>query len=307
VLMLVALPRLDSSANRLVAVSGSLIALASFALTGHAATAAPQWLMRWAVPVHALCAAFWLGTLPLILAALRGTPEDAHKLVTRFSRDAIVVLTVLLALGLTIALVQLEHVAMLWQSAYGIVLAGKLAAVALLLAVAVHNKWYATPVLARDAAAGASVLRQAIHAEYLLFAAILAFTAVLGQLEPPRTAVMRDTQAAAGGKADFTASVVEGGHTIALSVAPARAGHNALAVDVSDAAGRRVTPREVTLELALPAAGIEPIRRKAAADPSGRFVYHGSDLALSGRWRVEVHVLIDDFTKRSVTFDVPIR
>jgi copper transport protein len=100
---------------------------------------------------------------------------------------------------------------------------------------------------------------------------------------------------------------VEGGHTIALSVAPARAGHNALAVDVTDSAGRRVTPREVALELALPAAGIEPIRRKATADASGRFVYHGSDLALSGRWRVEVHALIDDFTKRIASFDVPIR
>jgi copper transport protein len=263
--------------------------------------------MRWAVPVHALCAAFWLGALPLLLTGLRHAPETAHRIVVRFSRDAIVVVTVLLVLGIAIALVQLQHVAMLWQSTYGIVLAGKLAAVALLLAVAVHNKWYATPLLARDAAAGASVLRQAIHAEYLLFAAILAFTAVLGQLEPPRTAVMRDTQAAAGGKPDFTAAVTEAGHTVALSVAPARTGHNALAVDVSDAAGRRVVPREVALELALPAAGIEPIRRKAVADASGRFVYHGSDLALTGRWRVEVHVLIDDFTKRIAAFDVPIR
>jgi len=307
VLMIVAVPRLGSSANRLVAVSGSLIALGSFALTGHAATAAPQWLMRWAVPVHALCAAFWLGALPLLLTVLRDAPETAHKLVVRFSRDAIVVVAVILALGLAIAIVQIEHVAMLWQSTYGIVLAGKLAAVALLLAVAAHNKWYATPLLARDGAAGASVLRQAIHAEYLVFAAVLAFTAVLGQLEPPRTAVMRDTQAAAGHKADFTASVVEGGHTIALSVAPARAGHNAFAVDVTDAAGRRVTPADVTLELALPEAGIEPIRRKAAGDGSGRFVYHGSDVALSGRWRIEVHALIDDFTKRIAAFDVPIR
>jgi copper transport protein len=306
-LILVALPRLDLSANRVVAVSGSLIALASFAFTGHAATAPPQWLMRWSVPVHALCAAFWLGALPLLLWVLRATPETAHRLVMRFSRHAVAAVALILALGLAIAVVQLEHFAMLWQSTYGIVLAGKLAAVALLLAVAAHNKWYATPLLAGDVASAASALRQAIHAEYLLFAAILAFTATLGQLEPPRSAVVRDREALAGGKADFIARAAEAGHTIVLAVAPARAGHNALAVEVTDAAGRHVTPAEVVLELALPAAGIEPIRRKAAPEPSGRFVYHSNDLALSGRWRIEVHVLIDDFTKRIVTFDVPIR
>jgi copper transport protein len=307
VLILVALPRLELAANRLVAVSGSLIALASFALTGHAATAAPQWFMRAAVPLHALCAAFWLGALPLLLWILRGAAEIAHPLVIRFSRYAVATVAVILVLGVAIALVQLRHIEMLWQTAYGVVLAGKLAAVGLLLAVATHNKWYATPLLARDPSVGATLLRQAIHAEYLLFAAILVFTAVLGQIEPPRTAVLRDTEAVARGHADFIARATEGGHTIVLSVAPARTGHNALAVEVTDAAGVRVQPAEVTLELALPAAGIEPIRRKAVADPSGRFVHHSSDLAFSGAWRVEVHVLIDDFTKRIAVFDVPIR
>jgi copper transport protein len=304
VLMLVALPRLDSSANRVVAVAASLIAVMSFALTGHAATAAPQWFMRAAVPLHALCAAFWLGALPLLVTALRRTPATAHAFVARFSRHAIATVAVILVLGLAIALVQLKHLAMLWQTTYGIVLMGKLAAVGLLLAVAAHNRWYATPRLARHGAGAA--LTRAIHAEYLLFAAILAFTAMLGQIEPPRAAVARDTAALAGGRADFTARTAHAGHSIALSVVPARAGHNALAIDVTDPAGQPVTPREIVLEFSLPAAGIEPIRRRATAE-SGRFVHHSNELALSGRWRVEVHVLIDDFTKRIAAFDVPIR
>ena len=160
---------------------------------------------------------------------------------------------------------------MLWQSPYGIVLMGKLAAVALLLAVAVHNKWYATPLLRRDAAAGQRVLTQAISAEYLLFAAILGFTAALAQIEPPRTTVLRDATTLTQGQANFAERVSDGGHTIALSIAPARAGHNAFAVDVTDAAGQRVRPAEVALDLSLPAAGIEPIRRKATAEPSGRY------------------------------------
>jgi copper transport protein len=306
VLILAALPRLGRS--RLVALAGSLIAMASFALTGHAATAAPAWLMRWAVPLHALCAAFWLGALPLLIAAVRAGPAgEAYRLLARFSAQAVVVVIVILTLGVAIALVQIGHVAMLWQTPYGIVLMGKLAAVALLLAVAAHNKWHATPLLAGGGASAQRAFLRAIAAEYVLFAAIVGFTAALGQIEPPRAVVERDTRALARGQADFVATVTEAGRTVTLSVAPARAGHNALAVEVTDAVGQRMLPQEVSLEMSLPSAGIEPLRRKAEREPSGYFIYHSNDLALVGRWRIEVHVLLDDFTKTIASFDVAIR
>jgi len=264
--------------------------------------------MRCAVPLHALCAAFWLGALPLLMASLRAEPpDDAHRYVVRFSAYALVAVTLLLALGVTIAVVQIEHVALLWRTTYGFVLMAKLVAVALLLAVAAHNKWYATPLLADDSASGKAVFVRAIWAEYLLFAAILAFTAMLGQIEPPRAVVERDTRAAAGGKAEFSETQAQDRYRVTLSVAPAAAGHNALAVDVVDVDGRAVAPREVALELSLPAAGIEPLRRQAERDAGGRFIYHSNDLALAGRWRIDAHVLIDDFTKTIVPFDVPIR
>jgi copper transport protein len=306
-LMLAALPRLEHGSNRLVAVAGSLIALGSLALTGHAATAAPQWLMRWAVPLHALCAAFWLGALPLLAAAVRTEPpERAHRYAVRFSAYALVAVTTMLALGLALAVVQVEQLALMWQTAYGIVLQCKLAAIALLLAVAAYNKWHATPLLAAGSPGARAIFRRAIYAEYLLFAGIIAFTAMLGEIEPPRAQVERDARALTGG-ADFTESRTQAGYRITLSVAPARAGHNALAIDMTDADGRTVTPREVALELSLPAAGIEPLRRQAQHHASGRFIHHGNDLAWAGRWRIEVHALIDDFTKPIVAFDVPIR
>jgi copper transport protein len=148
---------------------------------------------------------------------------------------------------------------------------------------------------------------RAIWAEYVLFAVILVLTAMLGQIEPPRTLVARDTSAVAGGRAEFSETQTQGQYRVTLSVAPARAGHNALAIDVADADGALVAAREVALELALPAARIEPLRRQADRDPGGRFIYHSNDLALAGRWRIETHVLIDDFTKIIVPFDVPIR
>jgi copper transport protein len=308
VLMLVALPWLERGSNRMVAVAGSLIVIASFALTGHAATAAPQWLMRWAVPLHALCAAFWLGALPLLVSAIQAGPiERAHALTARFSTHAVAAVAVILVLGVAIAVVQVEHLAMLWQTPYGVILMGKVAAVALLLAVAAHNKWYALPLLARKQAGAAAPLRRAISAEYLLFAAILAFTAALGQIEPPRSAVLRDTQALAAGQVAFRESVEASGYKVTLSVAPARTGHNAFAVAIAKADGSAASPQEVTLDMSLPAAGIASIRRQAVRDASGMFNHHGNDLVLPGRWRIEVQVLVDDFTRVGATFEVEIR
>jgi copper transport protein len=307
VLILVALPRLEHGSNRLVGVAGGLIAIAALAFSGHAATTEPRWLMRWSVPLHALCAAFWLGSLPVLAAALRREPaERARRLVDRFSAHGIAAVAVILALGAVLAVVQVAHLAMLWQTAYGAALSGKVAAVALLLGVAAHNKWRRTPRIAADATAPAALTR-AISLEYALFAVVLAFTATLGQIEPPRTTVARDTSAIAGGQADFVASLREAGYQVTLSVAPARAGHNALAVEVADAGGGAVTPQEIALEMSLPAAGIEPLRRRAVRDASGRFIHHSNDLAVAGRWRIDVHVLIDDFTRKTVTFAVPIR
>ena len=307
-LILVALPRLERGTYLLVAVFGSFMALAALGLTGHAATAAPQWLMRWAVPLHALCAAFWLGALPLLMSALRADrTDDAHRIAVRFSAYALVTVTLLLVLGVILAIVQVQHLALLWRTTYGLVLVGKLVAVGLLLAVAAHNKWYATPLLVEDDINATAVFIRAIWAEYVLFAAILVLTAMLGQAEPPRAVVERDTGAVTGGKAGFSDTQTQGRYRVTLSVAPASAGHNAIAIDVADTEGQNVAPREVALELSLPRAGIEPLRRQAERDATGRFIYHGNDLALTGRWHIEAHVLIDDFTKTIAPFDVPIR
>ncbi|HKA72775.1 MAG TPA: copper resistance protein CopC [Xanthobacteraceae bacterium] len=308
VLMLAALPRLDHGASFLIAMVGSLMAIGSLALTGHAATAAPQWLMRWAVPLHALCAAFWLGALPLLMSGLRADPPDnAHRYAVRFSAYALVAVSLLLVVGVIIAVVQVQHLALLWRTTYGLVLVGKLVAVVLLLAVAGHNKWYATPLLVEDSINGTAVFIRAVWAEYLLFAAILTFTAMLSQIEPPRSVVARDTGTATGSSAGFRDTQAQGRYRVTLAVAPASAGHNAIAVDVANADGGSVAPREVALELSLPRAGIEPLRRQADRDEAGHFIYHGNDLVLTGRWHIEVHVLIDDFTKTIVPFDVPIR
>lgn len=305
-MMLVALPRLDAPGLRIVAIVGSLLAIGSFALTGHAATAAPRWLAAPAVALHVLCAAFWLGALRPLLSALRREPAaTAARIIKRFSGYAVVMLLLLLGLGATLAALQVRHWAMLWQSPYGLVLSAKLIVVTLLLALACRNKWTLTPRL--RAGAGAPQLRASILAEYGLFALVLALTAALTQLEPPRAAVDRDYFALESGRAGFSATREEAGYRVTLSVSPARTGHNAIGVSISRVGGAPAVPKGVSLDLSLPSAGVEPMRREAEHDPSGQFVYHGNDLALAGRWRVDVRLLVDDFTEKTVTFELPVR
>jgi hypothetical protein len=42
-------------------------------------------------------------------------------------------------------------------------------------------------------------------------------------------------------------------------------------------------------------------------DAPGRFTYHSNDLAMTGRWRITVQLLIDDFTRTSFRFEVPVQ
>jgi copper transport protein len=295
-------PRLHLASHRVVALAGSLIVFGSFAIGGHAATAPPQGLMRWAVPLHALCAAFWMGALPLLLSAVRNeAPERTLRLLRRFSAYSLVAVTLLVALGVAIAFVQVSHFAALWGTTYGLVLIGKIVAVAALLAGAAHNKWRASPLLALGSASVQSTFTRGVCAEYVLFAAILALTATLGQVQPPRAAA--EQMASAG----FTATRKQDDYTVTLTVAPARTGRNALSLAVTDNTGQPASIQDVALDLAFPAAGIAPLHRKATQDVSGRFAYVGDDFSVAGRWRVDATIVVDDLTKTTVSFDVPVR
>lgn len=51
------------------------------------------------------------------------------------------------------------------------------------------------------------------------------------------------------------------------------------------------------MALALPAAGIEPLRAQARALGFGNYAVESVTLPLAGAWQVRLDLLIDDFTK----------
>jgi copper transport protein len=66
---------------------------------------------------------------------------------------------------------------------------------------------------------------------------------------------------------------------------------------VLDGAFQPLAAKEVTLVLANPAAGIEPLRLSAALAGDNRWAIDGLRIPVAGRWNLEVEILVSDFDK----------
>jgi copper transport protein len=157
--------------ERLGLLAGAFLVGASFALSGHAATSGPAWITRPALVLHALCAAYWIGSFAPLLIALRRLPrERAHVVMRAFSAGAVVAVAGLLLAGVVLAALQLRTPAALLTTDYGRLLLLKLVLVAALLGLGAFNRLVLTPALERrrEAVVG---LRRTIGADLVLAAA----------------------------------------------------------------------------------------------------------------------------------------
>jgi len=183
---------LSSHAGRAVAVVGGLIAVGSFALTGHTGSIGPGEWARLIVFVHLVGVAYWMGALlPLLLVASGPDLDRVAAVLSRFSAGAAVAVGGLIATGGVLLWLLLGTVEATLTSAYGQLALTKLAFVTALLLLAALNKFHLTPRIARGDIAAVAGLRRSIVVEIALAAAILivtaAFTTVVGPpaLEAP--------------------------------------------------------------------------------------------------------------------------
>jgi copper transport protein len=298
VLLLVGCSRMIAS--RPLALAGSILAAGSLCLSGHAATAEPRWLSAPLMAAHVVTAAFWLGSLWPLAAALRLPAPEAVMLLRRFSRLAVGAVGVLVAAGVGLAVIQLGSVAALWTSAYGIRLLVKLAFVALLLALAALNRTRLTPALAAGGGAAGRGLRTSIAAEIALGVAILAATASLGFAVPPRAL---SAPAAHG----FSTEIHADDGRAAMRIFPAAAGRNTIEVQLSDHAGTPMAAESLTLQLAQPERGIEAITRTLQPISPGLYRLEGPELSLPGTWHLRIEALVSKFHESVFETDVPVR
>jgi copper transport protein len=281
---------LSRGRSRALGLLGIALAAMGLAATGHAATAPPQTLARPAVAIHGALAMLWSGALfPLAWLAVTGHPL-LQRALSRFSAAALAGVAALLAAGATLTALQLRTPADLLDTAYGQVLAAKLVAFAALLALAAWNRVMLTkPVLAGDHGAGRRLSR-IIALEIALLLLVAGLVGVWRFTPPPRALLAAERPGVSvhihDPRAMADVLLLPGEH------AGSRAQVTLLGGDYD------VMPaKEVTVILANPEAGIEPIERKAIRLPDGRWQADGFVMPVAGRWTVRIDVLIDDFDK----------
>jgi copper transport protein len=269
---------------------------AALAVSGHAASAEPQWLTRPAVFLHGVAVAFWAGAFMPLASALASAERRAAEL-ARFSRAIPIALVLLIATGSALAIVQLRSVDALWTTSYGLILSAKLAAVALLLALGALNRYALTPPAIAGDTIAATRLRTSIKAELAIVVLIFGLVAGWRFTPPPRT-----LQLVAA--APVQVHIHTDRAMADLRFEPARAGSRSVAIALWDGNFAPLAAKEVTLQLASPDAGIEPLRLPAVWAGESSWRVDKLTIPLHGRWRITVEILIDDFSRTALTEDV---
>jgi copper transport protein len=262
---------------------------AALAASGHASSAEPQLLTRPAVFVHGIVVAFWIGAL-VPLAAVMRSPERRAVELARFSRAIPTAIILLIASGISLAIVQLRQVDALWTTAYGLVLCGKLIAVLALVALAALNRFALTlRVVAGDSFAARRITRS-IAAELLIALLALGFVAAWRFTPPPRALF-------AAAEAPVHVHIHSDRAMADLTIEPAAGSGRQITVSVLDGQFGPLLAKEVTLVLAKPEAGIEPLRLPATHVESTIWRIDRVYLPMLGGWRVRVEILVNDFEK----------
>jgi copper transport protein len=265
---------------------GALALLASFAASGHVGTAEPRLVSLTALLVHVAAVAFWAGALVPLLALLRTGQGEAF--LRRFSRAIPLPLAALVVSGLALAAIQLRSFEALWRTDYGLVLCLKLAVVTGLFALAAVNRFAFTSAVLTGARGASRRLPRAIAIELVLVICTFAVVGLWRFTPPPRAP-------AAAGPAAFTHihTTQAAADVTILRTAPDRA---RIAVVLQTGEFQPLDAREVTVVLANPDAGIEPIRRVASLAGEVWRV-DGVMLPAAGRWTVAIEVLVSDFER----------
>jgi len=265
-------------------------------LSGHAGTVEPRWLTRSAVFLHGVSVAFWIGALAPLLVALRS--DAGRGALAWFTRLIPYPLAVLLASGIVLMVFQLDRIDALWTTGYGVVLACKLAAVALLLALAAANRYAFAPRFQAQGTVAAPALASSIKAELALALVIVALVGLWRFTPPPRALAA----------AERVSVHIHNERAMAqIEIEPVRGRGGTASVLLLDPELRPLPARELTLVLANPAAGIEPARRDAASEGDGNWRVDDLRVPITGRWRLRLEILISDFERIAIEDEVTLR
>jgi copper transport protein len=285
--------------------------VASFLVTGHAATAVPVWLAATNVGLHLVGGAFWFAAFaPLIATSKVSTGPEAGRVMDQFSSRAVWLVGLVLLSGVVISWIQVRAPANLTSTDYGQRLLVKLGLVAAVLAIAFWNKSRLTPALANGGDGAGAKMARSIRIESVVMLLIVGAAASLTLPTPPRA--LGEQAAMAGGGAmpageGFKGSWTSGDYVVEVEVTPARTGENMVMLRFKDAAGAPVTMQRASIDLSLPAAQVEGITKDGEAMPPDMYHFMISELIIPGDWKFAVSAFVSDFDKVNFEGTVPVK
>lgn len=296
------------------ALVGAASSLAAIGISGHAASSSRPLPAMAANAGHAVFAGLWLGTAAAVgLAWWRARPprEEVVAVIGRLSPFAVASALVVAGTGAVNALFQLTSVSDLWDTGYGLVVTGKIAAILLAGAFGAWHSFVLRPRLASASGNPAAprmtrgVLRSLAAQRSVALAAVVLAAILVAFPDPPAQEARAERQAttlpalfAVGEGPVLTVAEDTGPLLISLTVSPPTPGEVKLAVQLVPSTELSTEGWRVSVTAAGPAG--EPT--SASLRPCGPGCFVGpARLDAKGTWTFAV-----DAEGRRVSFRVPI-
>src|SRR5262249_45242949 len=161
---------------------------------------------------------------------------------------------------------------------------------AVLFALAAVNRYALTPRVLRGNGTAARRLADSSVAEVLI--ALMVFSLVAcWRFTPPPRALLAAAEAAIHLHIHTDRAMAD------VTIEPERTAGRPISVTVLDGQFGPLAAKEVTLVLAQPTAGIEPLRLAAKHVDGATWRLDGVSVPGPGRWTVRIEILISDFEK----------
>lgn len=257
-------------------------------VSGHTLTTEPQWLVMSADAVHVAAAALWLGGLVglhRVLSRREDHPGPAASTVGRFSTVATWSVAALVVAGSTLAWAEVRALWAFTATPYGWTLLAKLGVAAVVLGFGLYNNRVVVPAVGQAETAEGAVgawrrLTKVVRIEVVGLAVVLAFTAVLVNLQPAAEA--------AGVSGPFSVYLPFGEGELNLVVDPNRRGTNQVhAYVLTETGSPRDVEREATVAFTFVDEEVGPLVRRPQPAGPGHWIHTGPELAIAGTWEIE--------------------
>lgn len=287
--------------------------LAAPALSGHASTQDPTWLLLPLDVLHVAAMTLWLGGLAAMLLALPAAtaavePEERSGVLStalrRFSPLALACVLALAVSGTVQAIIEVGSFGALLDTGFGRAVVAKALILAVLAGLGYANRSRLMPAIERLAAAAQPTgtpgrrLRSNLRLEVAGIAVALAAASMMAGYAPP-------SDAASG---PVSGSVTAGDNYLEYTVEPATVGANQLHLYLfASDDGSQVDPRELTASASLGSADVGPLELDLRKAGPGHYVAPRADFGIKGDWTVDVAVRTSRFDQDEAEFEVPIQ